>query len=87
MGRKRNEKGAIERGWYQLRRVDTPIVKRRIMKELGWTSDGSFCNRMYGYTMPKIDEVEKINKIFLDYKIKDDWGFAKPEEEEVVNNK
>jgi len=66
---------SIQRGWMQVRKMDSNAVKGEIMAALGLTSDPSWHQRLYGYIEPKVSEYEAINAIFAKYGIKRNiWG-------------
>jgi hypothetical protein len=65
---------SFEKGWYQLRQQDVQAAKEELMASLGVTTNMAFRNRLKGKHIPKITQVEAIEKVFAKYGIRKVWG-------------
>jgi hypothetical protein len=70
------EKYQFKKGWKHLRYDDRKEVMSEIMAALKIKSIVSFHRRKRGIPPPRMDEVDKINKIFKKYNVPSDkvWG-------------
>ena len=67
-------KYSFSKGWSQLKYRDMKTVQRDICEAIGINNRTSWHNRLYGKIIPKMDEYEKITKIFIKYDIQEIWG-------------
>ena len=65
---------SFKKGWSQVKTVDAPEVRKKLMVALGVNSRAGFCNRMRGDIEPKITEARAIENVFAEYGITDIWG-------------
>lgn len=78
------EKFSFKKGFSQVRQIDAPEVKTRIMTALGLSTRAAWWQRLNGIVEPKVSEAQAIETIFAEYGITDVWGEYEPECE--VNN-
>jgi hypothetical protein len=73
---KNMEKYQFKKGWKNLRYDDRKAVMSEIMEVLNIKTLVSFHRRKRGIPAPRMDEVDKINKIFEKYDVPKDkvWG-------------
>lgn len=69
-------KYSFKRGWKELKYSDRKEAMKDIMNILNIKTVVSFHRRKRGEPIPRMDEVEKINKIFNKYNVPNDkvWG-------------
>lgn len=67
---------SFQRGWNQLKVVDAPTAKLKIMSALNLETRAGFLYRLKGKCEPTVTEAQAIEAIFKDYGIKDVWGEA-----------
>jgi len=70
-------KYSFKRGWTQRRLMDAKAIKREVMDAFGIRSEPSWCVRLNGKIVPKMDEYEKVTSIFKKYGITDVWEAEK----------
>lgn len=58
---------SFKRGWLQLRVIDQPEVRTKIINALGLKCTASFYPRLNGAYEPRVTEAEAIEKIFAEY--------------------
>ena len=73
---KKNPKASFRKGFVQLRQVDVPAFKARLLKALGLNNMNSFYDRLSGKIEPKMSEIETIENLFADYGITEVLGEA-----------
>ena len=65
---------SFQRGWNQLKVVDAPCARDKIMTALGLVTRAGFLYRLKGKCEPTVTEAQAIEDIFNEYGIKDIWG-------------
>lgn len=75
------EKFSFKKGYSQVRQIDAPVVKERIMNSLGLTTRAAWRQRLLGIVEPKVSEAEAIEKIFKEFGITEIWGAESYEHE------
>lgn len=79
------KKYSFKRGYSQVRQIDAPIVKVKIMNALGLTSNMAWWQRLNGIVEPRISEAEAIENILAEYGITDIWGEESHEPTSKIN--
>lgn len=67
---------SFQRGWNQLKVVDAPCVREKLMAALDLATRSGFLYRLKGKCEPTVTEAQAIEAIFREYGIKDVWGEA-----------
>jgi len=65
---------SFEKGWQQVRQMDVPEVRRKLMEALKIKSNASFLERKRGLKIPKVTQAAAIEEVFKQYGIKKIWG-------------
>ena len=68
------KKFSFQKGWFQLRQTEIAPARTKIMAALNITTRPAFIGRLNGDTEGTPAERETIERIFLEYGIKDIWG-------------
>ena len=71
-------------GYSQVPKRHLIAVREDILEALDRKTNSTFTNKRYGYSMPTLEEGQKIEKVFAKYGIKKVWGIV---ENEVENDK
>lgn len=67
---------SFKKGWNQLKVIETPEVRQKIMSALGLKVRSTFYYRLNGKCEPTISEARAIEAVFKEYGITKVWGDA-----------
>jgi hypothetical protein len=67
---------AFKKGFSQVRKDRTKLVRKRIMKALGILTPPAFYQRLNGVVEPKISQAKIIEAVFAKEGITEVWGEA-----------
>ena len=67
---------SFQRGWNQLKVVDAPCIREKLMAALDLATRSGFLYRLKGKCEPTVTEAQAIEVIFREYGITDIWGEA-----------
>lgn len=79
------KKISFKKGFAQVRQVDAPDVKKKIMAALGINTRAAWWKRLNGLVEPRVSEAAAIESIFAEYGITDIWGDASYEPTSKIN--
>lgn len=65
---------SFRKGFEQIPLGKAAEVKTRIMHRLKIRSHGAWLRRLNGSVIPRMNEVEAVESIFMEYGIKEVWG-------------
>ena len=79
------KKFSFKNGYSQVRQIDAPVVRERIMNALGLNSRMAWWQRLNGLVEPRVTEAEAIGSIFAEYGVTDVWGDESNESAGQIN--
>ncbi len=68
-------KNGFNSGYLQLRQIDVPEAKEKLLRALGVNNAVSFRNYRYGKVEPKAVQADAVEAVFKEYEITENiWG-------------